>query len=134
MENLRGTKIVKQDSLMVENSHLYIKAKDSEYCELTIVDENGKKRKVGAYNVGETDNATQLIEVTKAELDTHVLNSTLIPNFLYKITGVQPFLYGGTDIYLKAISTNALEEKGMGKFYVPKYDKNVDRYGIFNGM
>jgi hypothetical protein len=33
---------------MVENSHLYIKAKDENYCELTILDENGKKRKVGA--------------------------------------------------------------------------------------
>ena len=73
------------------------------------------------------------IEVTKAELDIHITNSTLKPGTLYKITGVQPFLYGGTDIYLKAISTNTLEEKGMGKFYVPKYDKNVDRYGIFNG-
>ena len=48
MENLRGVKIVNQDSLMVENSHLYIKAKDENYCELTILDENGKKRKVGA--------------------------------------------------------------------------------------
>ena len=50
MKNLRGAKIVKQDSLMTEDSHLYIKAKDSEYCELTILDENGKKRNVGAYN------------------------------------------------------------------------------------
>ena len=48
MENLRGVKIVNQDSLMVENSHLYIKAKDENYCELTILDENSKKRKVGA--------------------------------------------------------------------------------------
>ena len=48
MENLRGVKIVNKDSLMVENSHLYIKAKDENYCELTIIDENGKKRKVGA--------------------------------------------------------------------------------------
>ena len=48
MENLRGVKIVNKDSLMVENSHLYIKAKDENYCELTILDENGKKRKVGA--------------------------------------------------------------------------------------
>ena len=47
MENLRGVKIVNQDSLMVEKSHLYIKAKDENYCELTILDENGKKRKVG---------------------------------------------------------------------------------------
>ena len=48
MENLRGVKIVNKDSLMVENSHIYIKAKDENYCELTILDENGKKRKVGA--------------------------------------------------------------------------------------
>ena len=45
MKNLRGAKIVKQDSLMTEDSHLYIKAKDSEYCELTVVDENGRKER-----------------------------------------------------------------------------------------
>ena len=89
-------------------------------------------KKIPASFIEGLDN-TSFIEVTKTELDTHILNSTLKPGSLYKITGVQPFLYGGTDIYLRAISTNALEEKGMGKFYVPKYDKNVDRYGIFNG-
>ena len=48
MENLRGVKIVNKDSLMVEKSHLYIKANDENNCELTILDEKGKKRKVGA--------------------------------------------------------------------------------------
>ena len=74
------------------------------------------------------------IEVTKVELDTHIANSTLKPSTLYKITGVQPFLYGGTDIWLRAITTNSLEPKGTGKFYVPKYDKGNSRYGIYDGF
>lgn len=63
MENLRGAKIVKQDSSMVENSHLYIKAKDENYCELTILDENGKKRKVGAWNEIYAENPQTLINL-----------------------------------------------------------------------
>jgi len=75
--------------------------------------------------------ATALVTLT--ELTTLIQNSQLKKGFTYEISGVQPFLYGGTTIWLKAISTSQLEEKGMGKFYVPKYDKEVEGYGIWLG-
>jgi len=75
--------------------------------------------------------ATALVTLT--ELTTLIQNSQLKKGFTYEISGVQPFLYGGTTIWLKAISTSQLEEKGTGKFYVPKYNKEVEGYGIWLG-
>lgn len=71
--------------------------------------------------------------VTLSELTILIQNSQLKKGFTYEISGVQPFLYGGTTIWLQAISNNQLSEKGMGKFYVPKYDKEVEGYGIWLG-
>jgi hypothetical protein len=62
-----------------------------------------------------------IIEKTKAEIDTLVGSNNLIPGQLYKITGVDTDLYGGTDILIKAATTNKLELAGHGIFYNPKY-------------
>jgi len=77
------------------------------------------------------------IEKTKAEIDTLIVNSLLIPGRSYKITGVNPTLYddgttSGTTIYLQAITANKLESQGNGIFYNPKYNKAVDGFGIWN--
>lgn len=72
-------------------------------------------------------------QVTKVELDVLIENENLQPGVLYEISGVQPFLYGGTTIWLKAVSETQLEVRGLGKFYVPKYDKAVLGYGIWLG-
>jgi hypothetical protein len=73
------------------------------------------------------------INVTLTELLQLITDSELEKGLTYEISGVQPFLYGGTTIWLKAISSNQLEVKGTGKFYVPKYYKEVEGYGIWLG-
>ena len=90
-----------------------------------------------------TDNATykvtledlNIIQKTKAEIDTLITNSQLIPGQLYKITGVDPDLYGGTDILINAATTNELELAGHGIFYNPKYITSIETpnngYGIW---
>ena len=70
------------------------------------------------------------IEVTKLELDNLVSSSQLIKNSIYKISGVNPDLYGGTTIFLTAIDNNKLSTDGYGIFYNPKYDKSIDGFGI----
>lgn len=65
--------------------------------------------------------ATSLITVTKAAADALIAAGTLIPGQNYKIMGVDVALYSGTDIILKAASTNLYEQKGSGFFYNPKY-------------
>ena len=76
------------------------------------------------------------IEVTKSELDTHITNSTLKSGVLYGIKETERWMLLGdsTDtLFLRAISPNQLESKGMGKFFVPKYDQSIDGYGIWQG-
>ena len=70
------------------------------------------------------------IEVTKDELDNLISSSQLSKSSLYKISGVNPDLYGGTTIFLTAIDNNKLSTDGYGIFYNPKYDKSIDGFGI----
>ena len=70
------------------------------------------------------------IEVTKDELDNLISSSQLSKSSLYKISGVNPDLYGGTTIFLTAIENNKLSTDGYGIFYNPKYDKSIDGFGI----
>jgi hypothetical protein len=62
-----------------------------------------------------------ILEKTKAQMDSLSGSNGFIPGQLYKITGVDTALYGGTDILIKAATTNKLELAGHGVFYNPKY-------------
>ncbi len=75
-------------------------------------------------------------EITKAELDTHITNSTLVEGATYKITGVHPNLYNDgvsnlTSIIIKAATKNELELQGHGIFYNPLYNQADANTGIW---
>ena len=75
-------------------------------------------------------------EVTKSELDTLISNSQLVEGALYKITDAESWMINGDTtkaIYLHAISNTELDKRGVGEFYVPNYDKNIQGYGIWQG-
>ena len=79
---------------------------------------------------GDTTNSP-IYELTFSELQDKISNSMLIVGSLYKIMDADNTLYGGTEIILQAVSTTGLNTRGVGKFYNPKYDLNVDGYGIW---
>ena len=85
---------------------------------------------------GEPSNSggNSLTIVTKSELDTLITNSGLVAGSNYLITGVNPDLYGGTDIILQATSNNSLSLSGKGKFYNPKYNQEINGYGIWSNI
>jgi len=91
---------------------------------------------LSAESVGGGTTGVSYIEITKSELDSHIINSTLKSGVLYGIKETERWMLLGdsTDtLYLRAISVNQLETKGIGRFFVPKYDKNIDGYGIWQG-
>ena len=51
MNNLRGAKIIYQESKATQPSHLYFLQKDENYCEVIVTSESGAKRKVGTFNM-----------------------------------------------------------------------------------
>lgn len=61
------------------------------------------------------------ITVTYSELTDLINASALVVGQLYKITGVDSALYGGTDILIKAATINKLETTGSGVFFTPTY-------------
>lgn len=73
-----------------------------------------------------------LITVTKSAADTLISTSSLQPGQNYKITNVDPTLYGGTDVILRAFSTTEFELAGHGIFYNPKYNQALADQGIWN--
>ena len=50
MNNLRGAKIIYQESKATQPSHLYFLQKDANYCEIIVTSESGAKRKLN-FNV-----------------------------------------------------------------------------------
>jgi hypothetical protein len=46
MNNLRGAKIIYQESKATQPSHLYFLQKDENYCDAIITSESGAKRKL----------------------------------------------------------------------------------------
>ena len=61
------------------------------------------------------------ITMSKTALDTAILNSSLKAGMSYRITGVSPTLYGGTDIIVSAVTNNRISINGSGLFYNPNY-------------
>lgn len=75
-----------------------------------------------SFNIGSGGTGTTTyFTVTKAQADALITGNTLTEGAFYKITGVHPSLYGGTDIILQATSSNTLSKRGLGVFYNPKY-------------
>ena len=67
MNNLRGAKIIYQESKATQPSHLYFLQKDANYCEIIVTSESGVKRKLNLivdlsnyYTKAETYSQTQI--------------------------------------------------------------------------
>ncbi len=88
------------------------------------------------YNIITTEldgvHVTPMRTLTKAQADTAIAGDLLIPGMNYTITGVHTTLYGGTDIILRADSSNSFELEGHGFFYNPIYNQAISGFGIWN--
>ncbi len=105
----------------------------------------GQGGKVVAVNAGGTalefitasSGGTYYFEVTKAQLDTAITNSTLVKGAIYRISNADIALYndgtsGGTAIYLEALDVNKISSTGFGRFYNPKYNQATSGFGIWH--
>ena len=62
-----------------------------------------------------------------------MMGGTLSPGTLYYISNTDGYdLYGGTDVIVQALTTSSFDPRGIGKFYNPNYNKNIDGYGIWS--
>ena len=82
---------------------------------------------------------TKLINVTLTRALQLINSNSLSVGRYYQISGVDPTLYddgttSGTTIILQAVSTNAFNPEGVGKFYNPKYDTGLHNSGIWTNL
>ena len=83
---------------------------------------------------------SQIETITKTVLDNLISTNSLKKGKHYRIKSVDSSfnsyyvynLYGGTDIIVTAIETNKISNSGIGQFFNPKYNRNVDGYGIWD--
>jgi hypothetical protein len=92
------------------------------------------------YNGNDISFYTNGVSIDSGDLLTLISNSGLTQGTTYKISGVHPSLYGGTDIFLLATSSTTVAKNGHGLFYNPKYAdyaiwNDVDKlgYSVKNG-
>ena len=76
MNNLRGAKIIYQESKATQPSHLYFLQKDENYCDAIITSESGAKRKLNI-------NVALSNHYTKTEVNT-LINSIDLSNYYTK--------------------------------------------------
>ena len=72
--------------------------------------------------------SNQVITITSASFSSL---SSYSANTTYRITDADSSLYGGTEIYLSTNANGVLNDKGVGKFYNPKYNQAITGYGIW---
>ena len=68
MNNLRGAKIIYQESKATQPSHLYFLQKDANYCEIIVTSESGVKRKLN-FNVDLSNYYTKNETYSQNEID-----------------------------------------------------------------
>ena len=83
------------------------------------------------FGAGGGSGSATIVTKTKAEIDTLMSGNDLVPLTVYEITGVDTALYGGSTIYLQAITNNTLAVDGVGKFYNPKYNQAVSGFDVW---
>ena len=122
---------LKKKAGQFKGSNLYLPQTSSTYRTLA-VSVNGNFADADGNIVVSGGGGESSVTVTRSELEDLVNDNALQVGALYIITNADESLYGGTELYLRAISENELEKRGVGKFYNPKYDQSIDGYGILD--
>jgi len=75
-----------------------------------------------------------IVKISKHQADSLIFIKKLRIGTTYKITGVEPTLYGGTDIFLQALSDSTFSSNGTGIFYNPRYNQRIAGFGIWSNI
>ena len=101
MNNLRGAKIIYQESKATQPSHLYFLQKDANYCEIIVTSESGVKRKLNLivdlsnyYTKNETYSQNEIDDFLDLKADLSSLGNYYTKSETYSKTEINGFLSG----------------------------------------
>ena len=116
MNNLRGAKIIYQESKATQPSHLYFLQKDANYCEAIVTSESGAKRKLNI-NVDLSNYYTKSETYSKTEI-TNFLN-----NKQNNLGYTPENIVNKSDSYTASSSTTYASTKALVDGLATKLDK-----------
>ena len=115
MNNLRGAKIIYQESKATQPSHLYFLQKDANYCEAIVTSESGAKRRLNSsvdlsnyYTKNETYSQNEVNGFLDLKADLSSLGNYYTKTETYSKTEINGFLSGkqNTIVYTPENSAN----------------------------
>ena len=132
MNNLRGAKIIYQESKATQPSHLYFLQKDSSYCEVIVTSESGAKRKLNInvdlsnyYTKTEVNTLINSIDLsnyyTKNEVDINLASKQDVLNY------TPENVTNKSDSYTSNSSTTYVSSKALVDGLATKLDKRTYR-------
>ena len=146
MNNLRGAKIIYQESKATQPSHLYFLQKDANYCEIIVTSESGVKRKLNLiidlsnyYTKNETYSQNEIDDFLDLKADFSSLGNYYTKTETYSKTEINGFLSGKqntigytpenvankSDSYTASSSTTYASTKALVDGLATKLDKGT---------
>ena len=146
MNNLRGAKIIYQESKATQPSHLYFLQKDANYCEIIVTSESGVKRKLNLiidlsnyYTKNETYSQNEIDDFLDLKADLSSLGNYYTKSETYSKTEINGFLSGKqntigytpenvankSDSYTASSSTTYASTKALVDGLANKLDKGT---------
>lgn len=121
MNNLRGVKIIYQESKATQPSHLYFLQKDANYCEVIVTSESGAKRRLNS-SVDLSNYYTKSETYSKDEVDDIISYITVVDVSNY---------YTKSETFSQTEINNLLSTKQNNLGYIPENIANKsDSYTI----
>ena len=130
MNNLRGAKIIYQESKATQPSHLYFLQKDANYCEAIVTSESGAKRKLNInvdlsnyYTKTEVNTLINSIDLsnyyTKNEVDINLASKQDVLNY------TPENISNKSDSYTSNSSTTYVSSRALVEGLATKLDKGT---------
>ena len=133
MNNLRGAKIIYQESKATQPSHLYFLQKDANYCEIIVTSESGVKRRLNSsvdlsdyYTKSETYSQTEINNFLSGKQNTIGYTPENVSNKSDSYTVSSSTTYASTKALVDGLSTKQKQLSSFDESILIETDGNIE--------
>ena len=133
MNNLRGAKIIYQESKATQPSHLYFLQKDANYCEAIVTSESGVKRKLNLiidlsnyYTKNETYSQTEINGFLSGKQNTIGYTPENVANKSDSYTASSSTTYASTKALVDGLATKQKKLSSFDESILIETDGNIE--------
>ena len=133
MNNLRGAKIIYQESKATQPSHLYFLQKDANYCEIIVTSESGVKRKLNLivdlsnyYTKNETYSQNEIDDLLDGKQDVIAYTPENVANKSDSYTASSSTTYASTKALVDGLATKQKKLSSFDESILIETDGNIE--------